>query len=736
MSIELTKITTLFHGLDPAVLRDLEQAATEVAFSAGDSVFRQGTPGDALYIVQSGTLEVTSETSTGRYRVESVGEGGWVGEMSLLNSDPRPISAFALTNTRAVRLPVEICRKLIAVDKNAERQLTDAVFRRRPGHHLRSMPLFAGVDADILSKIDDLFEWVCLPGGETLCRQGDPTDAVFIVIDGSLETLVVTDGDERLINVLERGAAIGEVGALCGEPRSATIRAMRDSDLIRIQKDQFVRLLNDHPQVAVNFARMLADRLRRLTFAPRLTPTVRSIAIISATSSPIPDGFVDGLLSAFDRLKRPTGRIGSREVDAELGLGTSGAGLNTDSQRRLNNWLDAIQASHSVIMYECDRDASAWTLRALRQSDLIIMVARGENKPETGVLDEALSRTSSLSRVRRELVLLHGSAAPKSTDRWLKFRAPVRHHHLRIGNDADFNRLARSVVGASIGVALSGGGARGFAHIGILRALHERGIPIDIIGGTSMGSVIAGQVALGWDVPTMIERNRKAFFEGAVYRDLTFPYISLMRGRSAVDLLQCMFGDTQIEDLWLPYFCVSTNLSRAQVVVHDRGPLWLWVRSSCSVPGIGPPVPWNGDLLVDGGLLNNLPVDILRARCAGPLIASDASPSVDLRTKVETCAEMSGWPYLRRILNPWSKSANFPNVFEILLRCTGMSSDQSLEQTRQTADLYLHPDLSAIRSIEWAAIERVVDIGYRYAREQIDAWDKSRLALPAIARTA
>src|SRR5690242_16171443 len=210
MSIELTRITSIFQGLDPAALRDVEQAATEVIFMEGDAVFRQGDPRDAIYVVASGTLEIATETSAGRrYRLETVSQGGWVGEMSLIDSGPRSASVFALTTAHTVRLPAEVCRTLIARDPQAERQLMDAAFRRLPSYHLQSMDLFGELRSDELSDLDRLFEWVCVPGGEILCRQGDPTDAVFIVIDGSLEVLVETDGAERLINILERGAAIG-----------------------------------------------------------------------------------------------------------------------------------------------------------------------------------------------------------------------------------------------------------------------------------------------------------------------------------------------------------------------------------------------------------------------------------------------------------------------------------------------------------------------------------------------
>jgi lysophospholipid hydrolase len=727
MTSDFHELTSLFAGLDPIAVREVQEASTEVHFKEGEAVFRQGDPGDALYIVLSGALEVTVDTSTGeRYRLETVTTGEWVGELSLASDRPRVASVFALQSSTAVRVPATACHRLIAAEPNAKQQFLDTAFRRLPSHHLSVTSLFAGLQPDILRKLDHRLHWIRLPGGETLCRQGDPGDAVFIVVNGSMEVLVGSGDGERLVDVLERGASIGEMVALTGETRSATVRAIRDSDLILIPRAEFMQLLDEHSQIAVNLARMLAVRLRQTTIAPQLTRTVRTIAVISATASPIPSGFVEALTAALAPLNGRSRHIGSREVDAELGAGTACVAFGDDARGRLRSWLDAQQSTSGVVVYECDAAASAWTLRALRQSDLVLIVARGEEPPATGPIEQALSAGADLSRIRQELVLVHtGDGQPKGTGRWIALRAPARHHHLRAGNAADFARLARSISGASIGVALSGGGTRGFAHIGLLQALRDRGIAVDSIGGTSMGSVIAAQAALGWDTATMIESNRKAFTECAVLADLTFPFVALMRGRSTVQLLRSMFGDVQIEDLRLPYFCVSTNLSRAEVVVHDHGPLWLWVRASSAVPGIGPPVPCGGDLLVDGGLLNNLPVDILRQRCTGQVIASDASPSVDLTTRLETCAEMSGWTQLWRKLNPWSRAAAFPNVFEILMRTVAMSSDHSLEQMKKEADLYLHPPLDGINALDWAAIDRVVEIGYRHACEQLDAWQKS-----------
>ena len=676
--------------------------------------------------------EVVAETITGeRRRLETVTRGEWVGELSLINDQPRAASVFALQDSAALRIPSNACRGLIAADPRAQEQLSRGRVSPFTESSFDASPLFAGVDTETLRELDHQLQWIRLPSGEILCREGDEADAVFILVHGSAEVLVGSGEGERLVDILKRGASIGEMAALAGEVRSATVRAVRDSDLIRIPRAEFLRLLDQHATVAVHLAQLLAIRLRQTTRTPRRARPVRAVAVIAATLSGIPPGFSATLSSALEPWNGPGRPIGSKEVDAELGAGAANVAFGGDAGERLSSWLDAQESVFGVVVYECDREASAWTLRALRQADLVLIVGRGEEGPTVGPIDAAIAAGADLSRRRQELVLVHQkSATPQRTARWLERRAPSRHHHLQEGCAADFARLARSISGASVGVALSGGGARGFAHIGLFKALRERNVAVDSVGGTSMGAVIAAEAALGWDIATMIERTRKAFTECAIVGDFTFPYVALMRGASAVEVVRELFGETQIEDLPLPYFCVSTNLTRAEVVVHDRGSLWRWIRASSAVPGIGPPVPWNGDLLVDGGLLNNLPVDILRQRSSGTAIACDVSPAVDLKTKLENCTEMSGWAQLWRRLNPWSRAVVAPNIFKIMMRTVAMSSDQSLERTKKEADLYLHPPLAGIDALDFASIERIVEIGYRHACEQLDVRQKSTIPSP------
>jgi predicted acylesterase/phospholipase RssA len=284
-------------------------------------------------------------------------------------------------------------------------------------------------------------------------------------------------------------------------------------------------------------------------------------------------------------------------------------------------------------------------------------------------------------------------------------------------------------MGTAGGLVLSGGGARAFAHIGVIKALGEAGMPIDVVGGSSMGAIIAGQHAAGLDVDAMVELNRRAF-SGSDLSDLTVPTVALRRARSTVRRLASMFGDRQIEDLPLRYFCVTSDLTHARVRVHDRGPLWLWTRASCAIPGLVPPIPSEGSLLVDGGLLNNLPADVMRQRCSGTVIAVNVTPTVDLAVDMPLVTEMSGWPQLWPMLFAGAEP-RFPNIAEILSRTVFVGSVRDAQAQARHSDVYLEPALEGIGMGDFAAIDRIVDAGYRAATAAVQA-PAGRRARPII----
>ena len=732
---ELLATVAAFEGLEPGPLAEIADMAVPVSLDAQQTLVRQGELGDAMYVLIAGTFDVVLELEGGAlHTLAQLGAGECIGEMAILSRRARTATVVAREDAQALRLDAVPFEVLLKRHPSARQRIANFAARRLPSLRLAASGLFAGVDPAELAGFDHEANWVRLRGGDTLFQQGDSADEMYVVVRGSLEVLVAgRNGRTRLVDVLGRSASVGEMALLTDEPRSATVRAIRDSELVRVPKEEFLRLLDEHPRAAIELSRTLVRRLRQTTAAPRLLRHTRTLALVPAHSDGIPVDFSHQLADAL-RLSDDTVLVlSSAGVDAELGSGIAQTASADISNGRLLDWLNEREERFRYVVYECDASLTPWTQRCLRQADLVLAVARAHDDPEPREVERALARpaTNGAPPPRYELVLLHEPdvSRPSGTLRWLDERCDATlaaHHHVRLGHTSDIERLARSIAGVSLGLVLSGGGARGFAQIGVLRALEEQGLAVDMVGGTSMGAYMAGLHALGLDIATMTEVSRKGFVGYHVVSDLTMPMVALMRGGSTVKLVQAMFGDVQIEDLWIPYFCVSSNLTRAEVVVHDRGPLWLWARASSAIPGIAPPVPYDGDLLVDGGVLNNLPADIMRERCRGSVVAVDVSARVELRaTPGDDAAELSGWPHLTRALNPLDKRPPFPNILRILSRTATLGSVHDQEAMRDVADLYLHPPTQAVDPLNWKVIDDVVDIGYRDAYDKIAEWKRS-----------
>jgi NTE family protein len=719
-------VSRLFPGVDPAALQAWMSAGESVALSAGQTLFREGDDGDAVFVVLEGALEARIGTAAGPRPLQQFDPGELLGEMSILTRRPRAATVVALGPSRLLRVAADRCRDLLAAHPSLRERLVELAAQRRPSLHLRSVAVFQGLDEESFARLDERGRWLRLRAGEVLFRQGETADALYVLVHGSLEVLVAGDegGEPRPVDVLGRGASIGEIALLVRGTRSATVRALRDSEVLRLDTEEFDHLLHRRPTFAVALARTLATRLRDTTREPRRARRRRAIALVPCAPGGLPPELGTRLTAAFSAAGLRALLITSRLVEERLGDGLGQAGPDHPGASRLLDWLHRAEQEHDYLLYECDAALTPWTRRALRQADVLLLVGRAGDDPAPGPVEEFAASDPTVGRLRRELVLVQrpGTPRPSGTADWLRGRSVAARHHVALETPATVARLVRFVSGRALSVAMSGGGARAFAHIGALRALAEAGLEIDLVGGTSMGAIIAAEHALGLTPAEMTELNRRRFTQAAVVRDFTVPVVSLMKGRSTVAMLRAMFGEARIEDLWTRYFCVSCNLSRAEVVVHEEGPLWLWTRASSSVPGIGPPVPWQGELLVDGGLLNNLPVDVARRLGGGPAIALDASATVDLRTDLETRPEMSGWPHLVRALDPRARGRRFPNIMEILSRAATLSSEHGEERARRDADLYLRPPTDEVDALNWAGIADVVEIGYRHAARAIDHW--------------
>jgi len=390
---------------------------------------------------------------------------------------------------------------------------------------------------------------------------------------------------------------------------------------------------------------------------------------------------------------------------------------------RLSAWLTEQEARHNFMVFESDRSDSAWTNRCLRNADKIIILVPGDRPAKD--LDAkmvSLLKTKWAEQSKIILVFVHpeGTSRPDKSSECLRLIRAEEHHHLRWGIEADFQRIARFLTGNSVNLVLSGGAACGLAHIGVIRALEENDVPIDSISGTSMGAGIGAQYAMGMGHSELIRTNRWFWVESKPIRDFTLPLISFLRGRKLHQVAERIYGETQIEDLWLPFFCVSTNLTSAEVVIHRKGSLFEAIRATASVPGLVPPVVNNNEILVDGGIMNNLPVDIARLFFKGTVIAVDVTDARALSTTLT--AFPSPWQVLWGRMIPFRNRVYAPNIFDIIYRSAVVGSRHKTEKARQDADLYLRLPLDQFKFLDFEAFDKIIDIGYQYAKEKIREW--------------
>jgi NTE family protein len=310
-----------------------------------------------------------------------------------------------------------------------------------------------------------------------------------------------------------------------------------------------------------------------------------------------------------------------------------------------------------------------------------------------------------------ELVLLaDDSGARPSAAPWLA-QIPVQgHYHLRRHSAADIARLARCVTGRAVGLVLSGGGARGFGHIGVIKALRAAGIPFDLLGGTSIGAIIAAGAALEWQDDEFDARIRRAFVDSNPLDDYTLPFVALTKGKKVSARLREHFGENRIEDLWRPYFCVASNLTTGAVSVLRQGLLWQALRASIAIPGLLPPVIEDGAVLSDGAVLNNLPADIMATMRRGPVIGVDVTHYRALQSQQ---SRRRHW--LQRLLGGDHPG---PGIATMLMTAANLGSDAQTRLSRAHVDVLLEPPL-AIGIRDWQAYDRAVAAGYRYAMEHM-----------------
>ncbi|MGD2134171.1 MAG: patatin-like phospholipase family protein, partial [Maricaulaceae bacterium] len=563
-----------------------------------------------------------------------------------------------------------------------------------------------------LKAAEGATRWFSLPGGAMLFDVGEEADEAYFLIAGSLVAHRPSprDDDLDIVGHIRPGEPVGEMAMLAGEKHTAAVSALRDSELLALSRKDFFRLARAHPEFYEGLSRLILLRSRaQRTGRNRTNPKV--FALLATSPSIDVEGLARTLAETLGQIWRRCVVVGSEASEQHAG------------------WFDQLEHENDVVILTSRIEDSHWYRVCLRQADRLWVLARRDARPSHPMpLAPAPDSPARRFRLVDVITLPLGASSGASPAEWMEEVGAARIFHWRTPEDV--NRLARTMAGLSVGVVLSGGGARAYAHIGALQAIREAGLPLDFVGGTSMGAIIAAGVAIGWSHEELTERVREAFVESNPLGDFRLPVIALAAGERVNARLLKHFGDARIEELPLPFFAVSSNLTTGGVHVHRTGLLREALRASISLPGILPPIVQNGEVLVDGAVLSNFPVETMRAFHRGPVIGVDVAREArfDAADFVNP-PNFFGW-----VIDHGFHDA--PPIASLLMRAATVNTD--ISQGRESVDVLVAPELGEIDIRDWKTFDETIDTGYQAAKaalaERTGRLDAVRVAMQALER--
>jgi NTE family protein len=563
------------------------------------------------------------------------------------------------------------------------------------GERCRELKSFDVFDDASLAMLLERARWFSLGGGLELFRQGDPPDGVYFVLSGRLIVVRKDTFGEEVVGYIPAGEPVGEMSLLAGEPRSASAYALRDTELLAVGPADAAWLLDNCADFSHALANSIVARARHPASSfVRARPRV--FALIGTSPSIEIEQRAKALAKIIERYGRRTALIEAPE-------------------RLEEGEFEDIESAHDVTLLTARVGDSFEYRFALRHADRFLVFARQDARPPRP-FPLSLTEDSPARKFRLvDIAMLHEGARSGSVADWVD--AVDAHRVFQVTGPRTTERLARAVAGCSVGVVMSGGGARAYAHIGAVKAMRERRVPIDFLGGASMGAVIAACVAMGWSDDEIEARVRDAFVSSNPLGDHVLPVVALTRGQRVEERLKRHFGDALIEDLETPFFCTSSEMTRGVTRIHRRGLLRDALRASISLPGILPPVVAAGELLVDGAVMNNFPTDLMNSLHRGVTIGVDVAREGTIAPEAfENPPDFLSWVWRHGF-----RSA--PPIVSLLMRAA--TSRQELRPRESPADILVAPPVAGVQLRDWKSYDLAVIDGYAATLGALDReWSK------------
>lgn len=589
----------------------------------------------------------------------------------------------------------------------------------KPG--LPAVGIFADLDVSERAMLATETKTRSLKRGDVLVRQGDGADDLYIVLTGRFA--VTKEGRRDPIAEIGPEQPIGEIAFLTGGTRTATVTAMRDSVVLRLGREDFERLTAKCPSIWRTLTNTLSQRLAATTGSEPTTsdPRPRTVTIIRAGDAPVPPEFIRQLTSAFATAAR------TFVIDAKKAAELLPTGVALDSPEA-TQLFNELESKYDYVIFIADPELTPWSQKAIRHADLVLGVGVHASNPNPNRLEQHVAEF--VSPEARQLVLLHPHHTTiTGTARWLRWRSVALHHHVALDTPKDTQRLFRFINGSALGLVACGGGALCAAHVGLYKALIESGFEFDIMGGTSAGAAMVGAFAMEKHPDDIDVGTHDIFVTNRAMQRYTLPRYSLLDHRNYDEHLGRYFRGINIEDLWIPYFAVSTNLSRYELHRHDRGDLFQAIRASGSIPVLLPPVYTSkGEMLVDGCLLDNVPIRTMHQLKSGPnVVVSFHIPELQ-RFNVEYEKLPSRAELVRMTLNPFAykRLPVAPGLTTVLMRSL-MANRQDFNRQLKPDDLLMVPPIPANTGIlDWHRHTELVRHAYWWGLEEVGRLRKAK----------
>ncbi|KAK2535505.1 hypothetical protein Q9233_003802 [Columba guinea] len=590
-------------------------------------------------------------------------------------------------------------------------------------------------------QIDFALDWMEVEAGRAVYRQGDKSDCTYIVLNGRLRSVIKMDnGKKHLTGEYGRGDLIGVVEALTHQPRATTVHAVRDSELAKLPEGALTCIKRKFPQVVTRLIHLLGEKILGSLQQGAVYPlglhssskwdagnpasNLSTVAIMPVSEEVPLTAFTLELkhalsavaevcvaLAALDDATQPRHLEQTFCFIVNLTLDLYyfiALGLQFILEQRslheyrLTSWLGQQEDIHRIVLYQADSTLTPWTQRCIRQADCILIVGLGDQEPTVGELEKMLESTAV--RAQKQLILLHkeDGPLPSRTVEWLNMRSWCSGHlHLHCPRRVFSKRSLPKLMIYGLFTLFPPGHVSvglGCSQVGVIRALTEAGIPIDLIGGTSIGAFMAALYAEERNYNQMrIKAQQWCMVVNSLFKnflDLTYPITSMFSGAAFNKSINNVFKDKQIEDLWIPYFTITTDITASAMRVHMDG---------LSLESTGRRFPKSSPVVI----------------------------AIDVGSQYETdlvnygdC--LSGWWLLWKKWNPLAKKVKVLNMAEIQTRLAYVCCVRQLEMVKSSDYCeYIRPPIDRYRTLDFKKFEEICEVGYQHGKTIFSVWCRS-----------